>query len=129
MTDTKRSCLGFFFLITALGLAGISLFWGGVGWLVEGLGGGSIGLDLRSGTILGVGFFAFFFILAVYMFITIKDYSWFPALLAGAYSILPDFILGPEDDILALIIGAGLSGILAWRKTRIDKLQLGEGKK
>ncbi|MDH5507799.1 MAG: hypothetical protein OEZ02_11325 [Anaerolineae bacterium] len=122
MSDGKKSCLGFVFLIAAMALAVLALFSGGLGSLITWLGGQSFGLDLRTGTILGVGAFVFFFVLAVYMFIQVKEYSWFPAILSGAYAVLPDIFLGPEDDIVVLILGAVISGLLVWRKERAGKL-------
>lgn len=118
MSDGKKSCLGFVFLIGALALAVLALIAGGIGEVVNYLGGNSFGVGIRSGLILGVGAFIFFFVVAVYLFVTIRNFSWFPAIAAGVYAVLPDLIIGPEDDIVVLILGGLISGLLAWRQTR-----------
>ena len=118
LSDGVKSCLGVGFVLAALALAVISLVAGGVGSIVNWLGGESFGLDLRTGTIIGVGVFVFFFVLAVYMFISVRDYSWFPAIFSGLYAIVPDLILGPQDDFLAMIAGVVISGFLAWRRQK-----------
>ena len=94
MTDGRRSCLGFIFLGASFVLGFVALFWGWIGW------------DLRTGAVLSAGFFAFFLALAAYMFITIRDYAWLPAVFGGLYAVLPDLIVGPADDIGALALGA-----------------------
>jgi hypothetical protein len=106
MTDGRRSCLGFVFLGASFLLALIALFWGWIGW------------DFRTGAILSGGFFAFFSAVAVYMFVTIRDYAWLPAVFGGLYTILPDLIAGPVDDIGVLAFGALLSGLISWRRSR-----------
>ena len=75
MTDGRRSCLGFIFLGASFVLAFIALF------------GGWIGGDFRTGAILSGGFFAFFLAVAAYMFITIRDYAWLPAVFGGLYTV------------------------------------------
>ena len=129
MSDGKKSCLGFIFLIGALVLAVLALVAGGIGEVVNYLGGNTFGVDIRSGLIIGVGALVFFFVLAVYMFITIRNYSWFPAIAAGVYTVLPDLIIGPEDDIIVLILGGFISGFLDWRQSQgaeRKKLDTGE---
>ncbi len=106
MTDRRRSCLGFIFFTASLFLAFVSLFWGWIGW------------NFRTGAILSTGFFAFFLALALYMFITIRDYAWLPAVFAGMYAILPDMIAGPVDDIGVLALGALISGVWSWRRSK-----------
>lgn len=106
MSDRRRSCLGFVFLFAALGLAVLALIGGWIGW------------DFRTGAILSVGTFAFFAVLSIYMFVTIRDYAWFPAVIGGLYAVLPDLIAGPTDDIWVLVGGAVLSGFLSWRKRK-----------
>ena len=106
MSDGKRSCFGFVFLLAALVLAAV---FGIGGW---------VGRDFRTGAILGIGAFAFFAALSAYMFITIKDYAWLPAVFGGLYALLPDLIAGPSDDIVVLILGAVISGIWSWRKSK-----------
>jgi hypothetical protein len=69
---------------------------------------------------LSIGTFVFFFAISIYWFLKIRDYSWFPAIAAGIYTIVPDLILGPEDDILVLILGGVISGLLAYRKEKQD---------
>ena len=106
MTDRRRSCLGFVFLAAALFLAVAALFGGWIGW------------DFRTGAILSIAFFAFFAVLAAYMFITIEDYAWFPAVIGGLYAVLPDLMAGPTDDVIALALGAVVSAIWSWRRGR-----------
>lgn len=109
MTDRRRSCLGFSFLGASFFLAFVALFWGWIGW------------DLRTGAILSGGFFSIFVVLAVYMFITIRDYAWLPAIFGGLYAILPDLIAGPADDIGVLALGALISGLWSWRRSKREK--------
>ena len=49
MSDGRKSCLGFGFLILALTLAGFSVLAGGIGSLVSGVGGNPSGLILKPG--------------------------------------------------------------------------------
>ena len=104
MTDRRRSCLGFVFLFASLILAVVALIGGWIGW------------DFRTGAILSIGFFAFFAVLAAYMFITIRDYAWLPAVFGGLYAVLPDLMAGPTDDVVALLLGAVISGVWSWRR-------------
>ena len=106
MTDGRRSCLGFVFLGASFLLGFVALFWGWIGW------------DFRTGAILSGSFFAFFLAIATYMFITIRDYAWLPAVFGGLYAVLPDLIVGPVDDIGALALGALISGVISWRRGR-----------
>lgn len=110
MNDRNRSCLGFVFLSAALVLAVAALIGGWIGW------------DFRTGAILSIGTFALFAVLAIYMFVTIKDYAWFPAVIGGLYAVLPDLMAGPTDDIVALVLGAVMSGIWSWRRSRRNDL-------
>jgi uncharacterized iron-regulated membrane protein len=118
MSDTRKSCLGFIFLIAAMGIAILSLVLGGVGSAVEAMGGSLFGLNLKSGAIIGSVAFAVSTLLAVYMFFQVRNLAWLPTIVAGVYAILPDILAGPADDIGALILGATLSGLLAWRQQR-----------
>ena len=52
------------------------------------------------------------------MFVTIKDYAWFPAVVGGLYAVLPDLMAGPGDDVVVLATGALISGIWSWRRSR-----------
>jgi hypothetical protein len=110
MGDGARGCLGVLFLFAAVVLA-IAAFAGG--WL---------GWEFKVGVILGVVTFSVFFALAGLMFISMKDYSWLtttiPAILGGAYTVLPDVLPGAQDDILVLLLGATISGLITWRKSR-----------
>ncbi len=110
MSDGKRGCLGFVFLAAALGL---SFIFGVATWVNQ---------DLRSGAIIGFLTFAVFAVASAYMFISIKDYAWLPAVFGGVYALLPDLILGPGDDFGVLLIGTILTGILSWRRSRNPQL-------
>lgn len=105
MRDGTRACLGFVFLLAALFLA---VVFGIAGWVIGG--------DAGSGLIAALVTFGIFAILAAYMFISIKDYAWVPAVLAGIYAILPDLIFGPVDDAVVLLAGVVLSAIFSWRR-------------
>ena len=107
MSDRQRIVLGFFLLLLALG-----------GAAAAGLG-GWIGRDLRTGAILGLVVFVLFAALAGYPFIKIRDWAWLPAVAGGIYAVLPDLIMGPVDDAGALLLGAAISGVLAWRRGRV----------
>jgi hypothetical protein len=116
MTNGQKSCLGFLFLFAALSLSVLTLLAGGFNAVAQWLSGKVFGIDLRAAIILSIGIFAFFFAISIYWFMKIHDYSWFPAIAAGIYTIVPDLIFGPEDDILVLILGGVISGWLAYRK-------------
>lgn len=106
MKDGTRACLGFVFLAAALVLAAAF----GIGsWA---LAGASAGLNTALIT------FAIFAALAVYMFVSIKDYAWIPAILGGVYAILPDLLLGPIDDTIVLVASLIVSGLMSWRRGR-----------
>lgn len=120
MSDSKKSCLGFGALILGLGLAVVSLLAGGIGQIINWFGGESI-VNLKTGSTVAITVFAVLFLSALYFFISIQDWSWFPAILGGVYTVLPDLILGPEDDIIAMIAGVGLSGLLSYIQHRRGK--------
>ena len=124
MSDGRKSCLGFIFLIASLSLAIFALIAGGIGELINRLGGETFGLDLTSGAFVGAVAFVLFLILAVYMFFTIRNFAWFPAIAAGIYTVLPDIFLGPVDDVVVLILGGVISGLLAWRQEKTGKGQV-----
>ncbi|MEX1247473.1 MAG: hypothetical protein WEA61_03230 [Anaerolineales bacterium] len=105
MRDGTRACLGFVFLLAALFLA---VVFGIAGWVIGG--------DAGTGLIVALATFGLFALLAAYMFITIKNYAWVPAVLGGVYAILPDLIFGPADDAVVLLAGVTLSAIMAWRR-------------
>lgn len=121
MSDGRKSCLGFGFLILALTLAGISVIAGGISSLVSRFAGETVGFDLKTGMILAIGIFILFALIALAFFISIRDWSWFPAIFGGVYAIMPDLIFGPEDDVIALILGVVLSGLLAYVRDRRKK--------
>jgi hypothetical protein len=120
MSDGAKSCFGVFFLFASVALAFAAFFGGWIGW------------EFRVGVILGLGAFAFFLVLAGYMFVTIRDYSWLgvtiPGVLGGLYTIVPDLLLGNVDDIFALVLGAVISGLLYYRRDRKQQKQLGPGR-
>lgn len=121
MSDGKKSCLGFGFLILALSLAGVSVLFGGLSSLVSSLSGEAAWFDLRTGIYVAIGLFVFFALVAVLFFVSVRNWSWFPAIFGGVYAILPDLIFGPEDDIFALVLGVVLSGALAYFRERSGK--------
>ena len=122
MSDGKKSCLGFLFLIAALVLAGLVLIIGGFDAMISWLGGESFGLSVKTTTVMAFVIFIIFFAISLIMFISIRDWSWLPAIAGGVYTILPDVIFGPEDDIIALVLGVVISGLLAWRKGKRESL-------
>lgn len=126
MSDGKRTCLGFGFLIAALILAGTAVFVGGLDTLIDFFAslirGESFKLDVKMALGIGIGVFILFSSIALILFFSVKNWSWLPAILGGVYAILPDLILGPEDDIVALALGVVISGLLAWRRERRREL-------
>jgi hypothetical protein len=122
MSDGKKSCLGFLFLIAALVLAGLVLIIGGFDAMISWLGGESFGLSVKTTTVIAFVIFMIFFAISLIMFISIRDWSWLPAIAGGVYTILPDVIFGPEDDIIALVLGVVISGLLALRKGKREAL-------
>lgn len=122
MSDGKRTCLGFGFLIAALVLAGAAVFVGGLDTLIDFIAslirGESFKLNVNMALGIGIGIFILFSTFALILFLSLKNWSWLPAILGGVYTILPDLIFGPEDDIVALILGIVISGLLAWRRER-----------
>ena len=120
MSDTRKTCLGFIFLIVAVGIAVLALVLGGIGSAVEALGGSLFGLNLETGAIVGLVAFAVSAILAVYMFFQVKNLAWLPIIISGVYTILPDILAGAVDDAAALILGAIISGLLVRRQQKSD---------
>jgi predicted membrane channel-forming protein YqfA (hemolysin III family) len=118
MSDGKKSCLGFGFLILALSLAGVSVIAGGISSLVSNLSGEAPWFDLKTGVYVAIGLFVLFALIALLFFISVRNWSWFPAIFGGVYAILPDLIFGPEDDVIALVLGVVLSGALAYFRER-----------
>ncbi len=107
MRDGTRACLGFVFLAAALVLA-----------VLFGIGGWVLGGDAGSGFTVALVTFAIFAAAAAYMFISIKDYAWIPAVLGGVYAILPDLLIGPADDAVVLAAGVVISALISWRRGR-----------
>jgi hypothetical protein len=118
MSDGSKSCLGFGFLILALTLAGISVIAGGISELVSRFAGEAVGFDLKTGMYLAIGVFVLFALVALAFFISVRNWSWFPAIFGGVYAVMPDLIFGPEDDAVALLLGVVLSGVLAYVRDR-----------
>jgi hypothetical protein len=122
MGDGKRTCLGFGFLFAALVLAGAAVFVGGLDTLIDFFAslirGESFNLDINVALGLGIGIFILFSAIALILFLSVKNWSWLPAILGGVYTIMPDLIFGPEDDIVAIVLGVVISGLLAWRRER-----------
>jgi len=118
MSEWSKYFLGIGSLVLAVVLALLAVFGGGLGSVVSWMGGDSFGISLKTGAILGVGFFCFFAAVAAYFFIKINDWSWAPIIGGAVYAVLPDLLVGPQDDIVALILGAAISGFLAWHRQR-----------
>lgn len=118
MSDGQKSCFGFGFLILGLVLAIASLVAGGIGELITFFGGNSLGINVQTGLYIAIGVFVVLFAASVFFLISIRNWAWLPAIAGGVYTILPDLILGPEDDILALVLGVLVSGLLAHIKDR-----------
>jgi ABC-type Mn2+/Zn2+ transport system permease subunit len=123
MSDGWKTCFGFGFLILGLALAVISLLAGGIGEIVTYLGGNAFGVDLQVGLYLAIGMFVVLFVAAIAFFTSIRDWSWLPAIAGGIYTVMPDLILGPEDDAVAMIAGVLASGLLAYLKNRREQKQ------
>lgn len=122
MSDGRKSCLGFGFLILALTLAAVSVIAGGIGSMVSQFAGEVVSFNLKTGFFLAIGVFVLFSLIALAFLISVRDWSWFPAIFGGVYAIMPDLIIGPEDDIFALILGVVLSGLLAYLRDRRGKI-------
>ena len=120
MSDMVRSCLGVVLLFVSIGIALIVLFFATFVAIWLQLTGNDLG-SIQIPSLAGFGVAALFFIIAIYLFVSIRDYSWLsvtiPGVISGLYAILPDLLTGqPTDDIVVLLAGAGLSALLAWRK-------------
>jgi hypothetical protein len=118
MSDGWKTCFGFGFLILGLVLAAGSLLAGGIGELAAFFGADSLGIDLRSGFYVALGIFVLLFAAAIGFFISIRNWSWLPAIAGGIYAVLPDLILGPEDDAAAIAVGVLASSLLAYLMDR-----------
>ena len=121
MSDGWKTCFGFGFLILGLALAAISLLAGGIGELVTFFGGDAMGISLRTGFYISVGIFVVLFLAAIGFFVSIRNWTWLPAIAGGIYAVVPDLILGPEDDAIAMITGVLASGLLAYLKSRHEQ--------
>ena len=122
MSDMVKSCLGVMLLFLSAGIALAVLFFTTFGAIWLQLTGNDLS-GVQNPALAGFGIAGVTFIIAVYLFITIRDYSWIsvtiPGILSGLYAILPDLLTGqPTDDIVVLLAGAGLSSLLAWRKQK-----------
>ncbi len=82
---------------------------------------GWVGWDFRTGVISAVGTIGVGVLLSAISFLRVTDPSWFvvvtPFLLGCVYSILPDFIPIPIDDVAAVGCGAILSTLLALKRS------------
>lgn len=92
-------------------LFGMIAFW--VGWTQ---------IDTRAGYILGICVFLFFGSLAGYTFYQVESWAWVPLILGSVYVILPELIVGPADDFLAIVLGGLITGVLNWRKQQRKEL-------
>ncbi|KAA3648221.1 MAG: hypothetical protein DWQ07_04285 [Chloroflexi bacterium] len=133
MSDMVKSCLGVVLLFVAIGMALVVLASATLAAIIFQFTGTDIS-GLQFPTLIGIGLAIVLFIYAIYLFISIRDYSWLsvtiPGVLSGLYAILPDLLMGqPTDDIVVLVAGAGLSALLAYRKQRretTEALEAGE---
>lgn len=121
MSDGRKSCFGFGFLILGLLLAVASLLVGGIGQVVESLGGDALGINFRTGLYVAIGILVVLFGASIYFFVSIRNWAWLPAIAGGVYAVLPDLILGPEDDALAMVGGVVLSGLLSYLRGRVEQ--------
>jgi hypothetical protein len=126
MSNGKRTCLGFGFLIAALLFAAAAVYVGGMNALVGGLAswmqGESFTLDAGTAWVIGIGIFVAFTAIAVIIFLSLKNWAWLPAVLGGIYTVMPDLIFGQVDDAVAIVLGVLASGLLAWRRERRKEL-------
>ena len=111
MSVGQKSCFGFGFLILGLVLAVASLLAGGIGELIA----------FKLGLYIAIGVFVVLFAAAVFFFLSIRNWAWLPAIAGAVYTILPDLIIGPEDDIVAMVLGVLVSGLLAHIKDRREE--------
>jgi len=123
MSDGRKTCFGFAFLILGLALAVISILAGGIGEMVTFFGGNSLGIDFKLGLYIAIGVFVVLFLASIAFFISIRNWSWLPAIAGGVYAVVPDLILGPEDDVVAMAAGVLVSGALAYLKSRSEQNQ------
>lgn len=108
MSDRVRILRGFLLLVVALiGAALVNI----LGWAWG---------EYQAGALLGLAVFVLFAGLAVYQFVRVRDWAWLPAVAGGLYAVLPDLILGPADDIGAILLGAVLTAVLSWRRGRTE---------
>ena len=122
MSDMVKSCLGVVLLFVSTGIALLVLSFAAFAAIWLQLTGNDLN-GIQNPTLIGFGLAALVFIYAIYLFISIRDYSWLgvtiPGIISGLYAILPDLLTGqPTDDIVVLVAGAGLSTLLAWRKQK-----------
>lgn len=99
-------------------MMGASVVFGVTAYLV-----GRNQLDSRGGTIMGVSVFVFFFVIGAYLFWRVENWTWLPLILGVGYVIVPEFILGPADDLLAVVLGAVITGVLNYRKQKRKKIE------
>jgi len=82
---------------------------------------GWVGWDFRTGVLAALGTFGVGALLSAISFLRVTDPSWFvvvtPFLLGCAYSLLPDFIPIPIDDLAAVGCGGIVSTILALKRS------------
>jgi hypothetical protein len=126
VSEGKRTCLGFGFLIAALIFAVAAVSVGGmsalVGVVASWIQGESFKLAAGTAWVIGIGFFVAFTAIAIIIFLSLKNWTWLPAVLGGIYTIMPDLIFGHVDDTVAIVLGILASGLLAWRRERRKRL-------
>jgi hypothetical protein len=79
-------------------------------------------LEVGTAWVIGIGIFVAFSSIAIIIFLSLKNWSWLPAILGGIYTVMPDLIFGQADDALAIVLGVLASGLLAWRRERRKEL-------
>ncbi len=99
-------------------MMGAAVDFGATAYLV-----GRTQLYSRGGTIVGVAVFVFFFVIGAYLFWKVENWTWLPLILGVGYVIVPEFILGPADDLLAVVLGAVITGVLNYRKQKRKEIE------
>lgn len=108
ISDQRKGYISCSFMILAFVLPVLGFFLGWGKW------------DVETGATIGVTIFAVLMLLAVLVAFTIKHISWLftflPTLSGLLYSIAPDFIPGPFEDVMVLGVGLFFTATLIAKK-------------